>query len=43
MRFCPKCGDDILLKTIVKITKALQQVTVKIQLTANISKGENDE
>ena len=33
MFFCPKCGDDILLRTIAKISKVLQQVSVKISLT----------
>jgi hypothetical protein len=41
MNFCPKHGDDILIKTVVKCTKALQQVTMKTQLTITLGKKQN--
>lgn len=32
MAFCPKHGDDILVRTVVKCTNALQKVTMITQL-----------
>lgn len=35
MYYCPKCSDDILIRTITKCSKALQQISLKIQLSLN--------
>jgi hypothetical protein len=38
MNYCSKCGDNILIRTILKCSKALQQVTMKIKLNMNMKK-----
>lgn len=32
MKYCTGCGDDILIRTIVKCSKNLQQVSMNLQL-----------